>query len=105
MKIKLLLLSLVFSNFNLFAQQIVDTKVKQNLKKTSATFEENKGQMKDQNWLPRPDVLYYGSQEGMNKSKGAWIPPYPCNPTPPARSEAGRRRSIAATARLAGRPS
>ena len=66
MKIKLLLLSLVFSNFNLFAQQIVDTKVKQNLKKPSATFEENKGQMKDQNWLPRPDVLYYGSQEGMN---------------------------------------
>ena len=66
MKIKLLLLSLVFSNFNLFAQQLVDTKVKQNLIKSSATFEENKGQMKDHNWLPQPDVLYYGSQEGMN---------------------------------------
>jgi hypothetical protein len=29
-------------------------------------FEENKGQMKDQYWQPRPDVLFYGSSEGMN---------------------------------------
>ncbi len=32
----------------------------------SAVFEENKGQMKDQFWNPRPDVLYYGTSEGMN---------------------------------------
>jgi uncharacterized repeat protein (TIGR01451 family) len=30
------------------------------------SFEENKGQMKDQNWKSRPDVLYSGSSEGMN---------------------------------------
>ncbi len=34
--------------------------------KPSAVFEENKGQMKDQHWNPRPDVLFYGNQEGMN---------------------------------------
>ena len=33
---------------------------------TSAVFEENKGQMKDQNWKSRQDVLYSGSSEGMN---------------------------------------
>jgi uncharacterized repeat protein (TIGR01451 family) len=32
----------------------------------TAFFEENKGQMKDQFWNPRPDVLYYGTSEGMN---------------------------------------
>jgi len=30
------------------------------------SFEENKGQMKDQHWKARPDVLYYGVSEGMN---------------------------------------
>ena len=35
-------------------------------KETNAVFEENKGQMKDQYWQPRPDVLYYGQSEGMN---------------------------------------
>ncbi len=33
---------------------------------TTVSFEENKGQVKDQNWLPRPDVLFSGSTEGMN---------------------------------------
>ena len=35
-------------------------------KQTTAVFEENKGQMKDRYWQPRPDVLYYGKSEGMN---------------------------------------
>ena len=35
-------------------------------KKNELSFEENKGQMKDQNWKSRPDVLYSGSSEGMN---------------------------------------
>jgi uncharacterized repeat protein (TIGR01451 family) len=35
-------------------------------KQPTAVFEENKGQMKDQFWNPRPDVLYYGTSEGMN---------------------------------------
>jgi hypothetical protein len=33
-------------------------------KPKTAVFEENKGQMKDQNWQPRPDVLFYGKSEG-----------------------------------------
>ena len=35
-------------------------------KQNTVVFEENKGQMKDQHWQPRPDVLYYGKSEGMN---------------------------------------
>jgi len=35
-------------------------------KQQTAVFEENKGQMKDQNWQPRPDVLFYGKSEGMD---------------------------------------
>ena len=35
-------------------------------KKNELSFEENKGQMKDQHWKARPDVLYYGVSEGMN---------------------------------------
>lgn len=31
----------------------------------AAVFEENKGQMKDQHWQPRPDVLFNGSANGM----------------------------------------
>src|SRR5690606_32242416 len=34
--------------------------------RNTAVFEENKGQMKDQHWQPRPDVLFYGNSEGMN---------------------------------------
>jgi hypothetical protein len=37
-----------------------------NIKPQSAVFEEIKGQMKDQFWKSRPDVLYYGASEGMN---------------------------------------
>ncbi len=35
-------------------------------KRNTAVFEENKGQMKDQHWQPRPDVLFNGSAQGMN---------------------------------------
>jgi hypothetical protein len=38
----------------------------ENIKPQSAVFEENKGQMKDQFWNSRPDVLFYGASEGMN---------------------------------------
>jgi uncharacterized repeat protein (TIGR01451 family) len=31
----------------------------------AAVFEENKGQMKDQHWQPRPDVLFNGSANGL----------------------------------------
>lgn len=32
---------------------------------TGAFFRENKGQVKDQNWLPRPDVLFSGEANGL----------------------------------------
>lgn len=32
---------------------------------SAIAFEENKGQVKDQNWLPRPDVLFSGNTQGM----------------------------------------
>lgn len=35
-------------------------------KQNTAVFEENKGQMKDQHWQPRPDVLFNGSAQGMH---------------------------------------
>jgi len=35
-------------------------------KRPTAVFEENKGQMKDQHWQPRPDVLFNGSAQGMH---------------------------------------
>ncbi len=35
-------------------------------KRNTAVFEENKGQMKDQHWQPRPDVLFNGSAQGMH---------------------------------------
>jgi hypothetical protein len=59
-----LALSLLLSLFNthLFSQheeKFID-------KKNEFSFEENKGQMKDQHWKARPDVLYYGVSEGMN---------------------------------------
>jgi hypothetical protein len=34
--------------------------------RSKVLFEENKGQVKDQQWQPRPDVLYYGQSEGMS---------------------------------------
>jgi hypothetical protein len=57
----MLLISLQISS-----QSIDKEALKSRLSKPAALFEENKGQMKDQNWKPRPDVLYYGNQEGMN---------------------------------------
>jgi uncharacterized repeat protein (TIGR01451 family) len=59
-----LVLSLLLSLFNthLFSQH----EEKFINKKNELSFEENKGQMKDQNWKSRPDVLYSGSSEGMN---------------------------------------
>ncbi|MCF8258476.1 MAG: hypothetical protein K9J06_13050, partial [Flavobacteriales bacterium] len=35
-------------------------------KRNTAVFEENKGQMKDQHWQPRPDVLFNGNAQGMH---------------------------------------
>jgi hypothetical protein len=37
-----------------------------NTDRNKVLFEENKGQVKDQDWQPRPDILYYGQSEGMN---------------------------------------
>jgi hypothetical protein len=38
----------------------------QNTSNKTLTFEENKGQVRDQNWLARPDVLYSGVTDGLN---------------------------------------
>jgi uncharacterized repeat protein (TIGR01451 family) len=60
----LLATQLVFTQAN---KETLPNKFNQQLsKQNTAVFEENKGQMKDQNWQPRPDVLYYGKSEGMN---------------------------------------
>lgn len=56
----------LLSNWHFFAQINADNNQIQQQKDPTAVFEENKGQMKDQFWNPRPDVLYYGTSEGMN---------------------------------------
>ena len=63
----------VFTIFFIIATSIVlaqttntDQLKNQLNKQQTALFEENKGQMKDQYWKPRPDVLFYGNSEGMN---------------------------------------
>lgn len=56
----------VLSNWHYFAQMNADYNQIHQQKDLTAVFEENKGQMKDQFWNPRPDVLYYGTTEGMN---------------------------------------
>ncbi len=62
----------IFFSASLFAQHKANTEKLKNdfnnnlSKQNTAVFEENKGQMKDQNWKPRPDVLFYGKSEGMN---------------------------------------
>jgi hypothetical protein len=48
------------------AQKIEQSQLNKTSLKTAALFEENKGQMKDQYWKARPDILFYGNQEGMN---------------------------------------
>ena len=49
-----------------FSQNKLENNSFDKIKPQSAVFEENKGQMKDQFWKSRPDVLYYGASEGMN---------------------------------------
>jgi hypothetical protein len=49
-----------------FSQNKLNNNSFDKIKPQSAVFEENKGQMKDQFWKSRPDVLYYGASEGMN---------------------------------------
>lgn len=65
--IKYLLFTVIVFTFTLNVFSQVSDDCKNQLKnQVSAVFEENKGQMKDQNWNPRPDVLYSGNSEGMN---------------------------------------
>ena len=66
MKIKFLLCSLFFLNVQIMGQPVNGFNLNKEITKPAATFEENKGQVKDQNWKSRPDVLFYGHQEGMN---------------------------------------
>lgn len=66
MKFYSLLTVLIISSFSVIAQTAVQQSVKHDLSKPASVFEENKGQMKDQHWKPRPDVLFYGNQQGMN---------------------------------------
>ena len=66
MKLRFLPLLLLIAYFNASAQSSENVISRNNLSKPAAVFEENKGQMKDQHWKPRPDVLFYGSQQGMN---------------------------------------
>jgi hypothetical protein len=56
----------LLSNWHFFAQINAANNQIQQQKDPTAVFEENKGQMKDQFWNPRTDVLYYGTSEGMN---------------------------------------
>ncbi len=59
--------SFLFASSLSFAQTQPNTLIGQgSTQRPTAVFEENKGQMKDQNWQPRPDVLYYGNAGGMN---------------------------------------
>ena len=65
---KNLLLFLNISVANLVSAQapVIDKYADQLKNQARAVFEENKGQIKDQNWKSRQDVLYSGSSEGMN---------------------------------------
>ena len=46
---------------------VISASVAQNNNKTiPLSFKENKGQVSDQNYSPRPDVLYYGNANGLN---------------------------------------
>jgi hypothetical protein len=49
----------ITSNKTTFEKQVI-------AERSKVLFEENKGQVKDQHWQPRPDVMYYGQSEGMN---------------------------------------
>ena len=66
MKNLLLFLSIFIANLVSAQAPVIDKYADQLKNQASAVFEENKGQMKDQNWKSRQDVLYSGSSEGMN---------------------------------------
>jgi uncharacterized repeat protein (TIGR01451 family) len=66
MKNLLLFLSISFTNLVSAQAPIIDKYMGQLNNQARAVFEENKGQIKDQNWKSRLDVLYSGSAEGMN---------------------------------------
>ena len=66
MKNLLLFLSIFIANLVSAQAPVIDKYADQLKNRASAVFEENKGQMKDQNWKSRQDVLYSGSSEGMN---------------------------------------
>jgi uncharacterized repeat protein (TIGR01451 family) len=66
MKKLLLFLCIFIANLVSAQAPVIDNYADQLKNQASAVFEENKGQMKDQNWKSRPDVLYSGSSEGMN---------------------------------------
>jgi hypothetical protein len=66
MKKLLLFLCIFIANLVSAQAPVIDKYADQLKSQASAVFEENKGQMKDQNWKSRPDVLYSGSSEGMN---------------------------------------
>lgn len=48
------------------SSQIAQNKLKNDLIRNSSFFEENKGQILDQNQKARPDVLFYGNQNDLN---------------------------------------
>lgn len=56
----------LLSNWHFFAQINANNNQIPQQKDHIAAFEENKGQLKDQFWNSRPDVLFYGTSEGMN---------------------------------------
>jgi uncharacterized repeat protein (TIGR01451 family) len=65
---KILFAGILVIGFHSFGQKFQNSE-SANLeirKLQSAVFEENKGQMKDQFSIPRPDVLFYGASEGMS---------------------------------------
>ena len=66
MKKLLLFLCIFIANLVSAQAPVIDKYADQLKNQASAVFEENKGQMKDQNWKSRQDVLYSGSSEGMN---------------------------------------
>lgn len=45
-----------------------------NKKISAISFQENKGQIKDQHWQPRPDILYSGESQGLiyHLKKNGW---------------------------------
>jgi len=64
---KYFLSTLFISFLNLFYAQISNDKAEHFLQSQPPVFfKENKGQVSDQNYQPRPDVLFYGSDGALN---------------------------------------